>query len=219
MDLWLAAPKDIAPRWDWLSADERARAERFIVPHAREEFAAARTLVRGELGRRDHSDPAALRFSFGAHGRPALEPPRTFDFNLSHTRELVACAVGEGVFGIDVENSARPTNITAVARTVFTADEQAQLAAHKEPRRYFFELWTIKEAYIKARGLGFSLPPRQFEVTLAPPRLRFVGFSDPQAWHLALFWPTAVHVCAIVANARLTCAVHYNDRDSEVTLQ
>ena len=219
MDVWLASP-EITPRWDWLSAEERARAERFVVPHAREEFAAARSLARGELGKRAGVEPATLRFSFGEHGRPALDPPRDFDFNLSHTRGLVACAIGNGLFGVDVENSTRPTNYAAVARTVFTENEQAQLAAHSQPRRFFFELWTIKEAYIKARGLGFSLPPRQFEVALAPvARLRFIGFSDPQTWCVGLLWPTADHVCAIVANSRRRCAVHYEGRDFEVTVQ
>lgn len=220
MDVWLTAPSELAPRWDWLSADERARAERFIVPHAREEFVAARTLIRGELARREGCEPQALDFRFGEHGRPVLNPPRAFDFNLSHTRGMVACAIGTSVFGIDVENATRPTDFSGVARIVFTEGERASLAAHPDPRRYFFEMWTLKEAYIKARGMGFSLPPRQFEVSFtATPRLRFIGFADPQTWYTTVWWPTAEHVCAIVSDTRTVGTLHHQGHATEILIQ
>jgi 4'-phosphopantetheinyl transferase len=215
VDVWLAAPAEIAPRWDWLSPEERARADRFLVPHAREEFIAARALVRGALEKCGAGPAAALRFSIGAHGRPALDPPRPFDFNLSHTRGLIACAIGPGTFGVDVENLSRATHFTGVARVVFSEREQAELARQADPRRYFFSLWTLKEAYIKARGLGFSLPPRQVEVTLEPsPHI-----ADP-GWRVALFEATPDHVGALAIRAPepVRCTLHRSARADEVIL-
>ena len=107
-------------------------------------------------------DPAAWRFRSGAHGRPEIAAPQSpLRFNLSHTEGLAACAIADGDnVGIDVENVTRKHS-RRLAERVFSRRERKtlrELPAAEQARR-FFELWTLKEAYLKARGLGLSIPP------------------------------------------------------------
>jgi 4'-phosphopantetheinyl transferase len=114
--------------------------------------------------------PGALAFRVSELGRPELEPPqRALSFNLTNKPELVACAVSRaGVVGVDVEPLAAADTILDVASTVFTARELLDLGALDlaARRARALRLWTAKEAYMKARGMGMTLPPRSFEVAV-----------------------------------------------------
>ncbi|MGE3275439.1 MAG: 4'-phosphopantetheinyl transferase superfamily protein [Vicinamibacterales bacterium] len=174
--VWLAdVPSPDAPHlagWlGWLSAEERARFDRFQHAGARTEFLVGRALVRTTLSRYADVPPEAWAFAIGSHGRPdlATRPPGTppLVFNLSHTRGLAACAVTvDRELGVDVEFTGRSFTHDVPGR-FFAAEEVRALRALPEAEQHavFFDYWTLKEAYIKARGLGLAIPLHQFAFT------------------------------------------------------
>jgi len=157
-----------------LSADERARAGRFHFQKDREHFIAARGALRAILGLYLNRAPQCLSFCYGEHGKPALmlqpgeDPIR---FNVSHSRGVALYAITCGrEIGIDLECMRSDLEVEQLAERFFSYQEIATL--RKLPasmrRSAFFRCWTRKEAYIKARGEGLSLPLDQFDVSLLP---------------------------------------------------
>lgn len=157
-----------------LSAGERQRAERFAFPHLRRRFVVARGALRTILGRYLELTPEAIRFRYAPRGKPALaEPPESpLRFNLSHSHELAVCAVTLGrEVGVDVEWVERAgLELERLAAAFFSPTERAVLAGLPESDRAvaFFDCWTRKEAYLKARGEGLAIPLAAFDVSLAP---------------------------------------------------
>ena len=190
-----------------LSRAERARHGRLYFEHARKSYLVAHALTRAVLGRLLGVAPEALRFESGPRGRPELAPhgsrPR-LRFNLSHTRGLSACAVAlETDVGVDVEHAGRAVAIEQLAARVCSVNEQVGLHAvpPRDMRRRFFELWTLKEAYLKAVGHGLTLPPRAvgLELEPAPPRLQLGAPIDDDSgrWFLHLQAVGNAHLLAL----------------------
>ncbi|MSO56499.1 MAG: 4'-phosphopantetheinyl transferase superfamily protein [Acidobacteria bacterium] len=182
-----------------LAADERERYGRFLFARDRRDFAAAHALTRGVLSLYEDVQAVAWTFQTTPHGKPFLPPSRAgsppLAFNLSHTHGLVACAVARGVdVGLDVESTDRVVGERAIARQYFTTEEEALIAACAERDRQtrFTELWTLKEAYIKAVGQGLAHPLDAFgfafegagDLVFDPPP----GESADE-WTFALFAP------------------------------
>lgn len=166
-----------------LQPDERARAARFRVEGARTQFVAARTVLRAMLIHYGGADALHWRLRVDAHGKPWIDATRpAFVFNLSHTQGLVACVVAlNGEVGVDVERVADAGDLLALARQSFSPAEAAHVAELSGAARVeaFFAYWTLKEAYVKARGLGLSLDPTAFSFDLGPPdALRAVSDGD-----------------------------------------
>jgi 4'-phosphopantetheinyl transferase len=160
-------PED-APVPDILSAEERERRARFVRAADRARYAQSHVFLREALSRFTAEAatiaPAEWQFAHGEHGRPKIaNPPAGFpiDFNLSHTKDYAACVVTRGaVCGIDIERVRSDPEFLNIARSHFAPEEYralAELAEDARPRR-FFELWTEKEAWAKACGLGLALP-------------------------------------------------------------
>jgi 4'-phosphopantetheinyl transferase len=156
-----------------LSPDERSQAARFYFPRDRRRYIIARGFLRAVLARYLRIDPADVLVRYLPSGKPVLAPEWSEDplqFNLSHSHELALCAVGRGWrLGIDVE-WIRPEFAGAeIAERLFAPAEAAALRAL--PRscqtEAFMAYWTLKEAYLKARGVGLQVPLNQFAVTLA----------------------------------------------------
>ncbi len=194
-----------------LSADERARHDRFVFERDRHQFLVTRGFVRTLIGRRLGADPAALAFEADRYGRPSLSDPagRDLSFNISHTKGLVVCALSrEPELGVDVEDATRVVD-RDVARRFFSPSEADALDAlppDARPAR-FYEYWTLKEAYIKARGMGMSLPLDGFSMQLAdgrPPGITFEASidDDPGTWQFAQFRPTPRHLLAVAVRRR-----------------
>lgn len=155
-----------------LSRDERARHDRFLHEADRRSYAAAHALVRLALSHLLDCPASRLDFSADPNGRPLLTRPAGTGaaFSLSHTRGLVACAVAAyGRIGIDVERVDRRVDVHAIARSRFAAAEAAALerCAPAERTARFCELWTLKEAAMKATGLGLGLPLDAFAFDVA----------------------------------------------------
>jgi 4'-phosphopantetheinyl transferase len=205
-----------------LDEDERGREQRLIRPGDRALFVAAHALVRQQLSRVVSFDPRDWRFVANGHGRPEIAnlPPHAprIRFNLSHTAGLAACAItGDREVGVDVEHLGRALTHDVAAR-FFAPREVADL--EKLPPgdrgRVFFDYWTLKEAYIKARGLGLALPLRHFAFVLRPPAPPRVTFDDaiddePGSWQFVQASPTPAH--------RLALAVRRTGADLPVTIE
>lgn len=208
-----------------LSDGELARAARFVRSVDRDTFVIARALVRTTLSAYGPTAPRAWRFETNTHGCPFVVAAQAgtprLTFNLSHTTGLVALAVTRGrLVGVDVERVDRVVREDVAGRH-FAPDEVRDLRAlpgDAQPRA-FFEYWTLKEAYIKARGMGLAIPLADFAFTLAPPAapvIRFVeGFDDhPGRWQFWQAWPTPEHRLALA----VTRDDHNHAHDLPVTL-
>ncbi len=191
-----------------ISEDEQARCDRFWQQADRDRFLIARAMVRTMLSRYVPMAPRDWRFRIEEYGRPevAALPPGAPDlrFNLSHTNGLVACAVTVGRdIGIDVEYVHRSLTHD-VAERFFSPQEVLDLRAlpSEEQDVVFFDYWTLKESYIKARGLGLTLPLRHFTFLRPPGRAPAICFApelhdDAASWQFAQFWPTRDHRMAV----------------------
>ncbi len=163
----------------------------------------ARTLV----GRALDIQPDHWTWREGAHGRPEIAHPETpLHFNLAHSAGLVVCALANGrEVGVDVEDLERPATDPKMIQRYFSPAEAADIERHGEAwRDRFLRYWTLKEAYLKARGLGISVPLREISFILDPQDIAvtFLGTLDgtSTAWSFDLSQPTGRHLVAIAAS-------------------
>jgi 4'-phosphopantetheinyl transferase len=225
VDLWYTLTSDVDSELlqhyrAILDEAERGQADRFVFDQDRQQYTIAKALTRTTLSRYLPLPPEDWQFARNRYGRPEIAVPglpTTLRFNLTHTRGLVACAVVvEHDLGIDAEHVNRRDVGPEVAEHFFSAAEVAALKrlAGSEVRRAFFAYWTLKEAYIKARGMGLSLPLDQFSFDLrqgAPPRISFSEAIVDRAedWQFEQLALTGDHLAALAlrrgerANLRL----------------
>jgi 4'-phosphopantetheinyl transferase len=158
-----------------LTEEERARHQRYHFEEGKRQYLLTRALVRTVLSAyAPEVAPESWRFGQGAHGRPFIREPNALkdvSFNLSNTRGQVVCLVARGCeVGVDVELRKSTRDLLALARRFFSERERVDLEA-LDPSlhcRRFYEYWTLKESYIKARGMGLAIPLDQFSFTFAP---------------------------------------------------
>ncbi|MBI2783940.1 MAG: 4'-phosphopantetheinyl transferase superfamily protein [Gammaproteobacteria bacterium] len=177
VQLWLARLsdcRDVLVQRDWravLSDAEIAHSARFADPADRHRALLARLLLRKALSRRYPLRLADWRFARDHRGKPALVwPALPLAFNLSHSADLVVCALGRQCeLGVDVEQVAPRARLLALARRFFSADECAALdrLSGIAQRAAFYDIWTAREAYCKALGCGLA------------------GFADPESSAIA----------------------------------
>jgi 4'-phosphopantetheinyl transferase len=153
-----------------LARDELARAAKFRFPRDRDRYIVGRGLLRTLLAGYLDRPPREFRFEYGAFGKPKLEgdgPP----FNLSHSGALALYAFNADTeIGVDVELSRGDFAQERIAERFFSQKEVHVLRSLPERQQplAFMTCWTRKEAFIKARGDGLSLPLASFDVSLAP---------------------------------------------------
>jgi 4'-phosphopantetheinyl transferase len=148
-----------------LDVEERQQHQRFIPPAKQHEYLVTRVLVRTVLGAALGIAPETLRFTRNRWGRPSLSPQSHLRFSVSHTDGLVVCLVSAAhEVGVDTELFARAPKLLALAPNVFAPVELGELAAlpiTAQPKRAVI-LWTLKESYVKACGMGLSIPLDSF---------------------------------------------------------
>ena len=216
VDLWCAYVSEVGDATLWrrydalLSPDERARQARFRFARDQRRYLVTRALVRTVLSRYAAVQPQDWAFSAGAHGRPAISTPwpaPALEFNISHSADLVLLGVTSGrALGIDTESiAAREADIDGLDR-YFSPQESAALLAlpPHERRRRFFELWTLKESYIKARGLGLAIALDAFRFELTGERdltlhMRPDLGDSPRCWRLWQLTLRSDYLAAICA--------------------
>ena len=173
-----------------LGEAERDRLSCFRNPEDALRMTCGRLLLRWHLASLiGPEDASAAGLDYSHHGRPSLRGYPDLDFNLSHSGPWVACAVSRrGRIGIDVETARDPSG--QVADRFFSVHEKAwlgsMLADQVEER--FTQLWTLKEALVKADGRGLSIPLDSFTLRMeagGAPRLEPGDWASPDNWSFA----------------------------------
>lgn len=181
-----------------LSEEEREHQARPSLEKRRREILLSRMLVRTALSHHTGVDPRDWRFVTGEHGKPFIAGPARcdLDFNLTHTEGMIVCLIAPlPDIGVDVEYLPRKNDTSGVAKHFFAPQEQAGL-----PER-FFDYWTLKEAYIKARGKGLALPLDGFwfDISGEEPTIAFDERipDDPARWRFQTLRLSPDHLCSI----------------------
>jgi len=189
-----------------LSDEEREQYRRFHFARDARDYAAAHALLRHTLSLSGDRTPAEWQFAKTDAGKPFLlgDGAGRASFSLSHTRGMVACAVTTGAeVGVDVECVDRDLDGEEIAARFFSPVEAAQLMDVKGDARRdrFFDLWTLKEALVKAlgRGMAVSLRSLAFTVGAGGENRLDAPDVDPDAWQFALFAPSPGHRLAVAA--------------------
>jgi 4'-phosphopantetheinyl transferase len=194
-----------------LGGDERSRAVAFHFEKDALAYAAAHALLRWGLGVRYGRAPRDWNFTSDALGKPSLAAPmagRGIRFSLSHTDGLVAVALCESFdIGVDAEAMKLRSDLTEVAHECFSANEQAQLAqadaGFASDTERFYAFWTLKEALLKAKGLGLNQPPNTFSVDLRSMRVAAMptAIEPAHQWQLACRQVAADHLVSVALDA------------------
>jgi 4'-phosphopantetheinyl transferase len=195
-----------------LAEDERTRAMRFHFDNHRRDFIVARTFLRSVLARYLGQNRAQIKFEYSRYGKPAIAASgrgSPFFFNLTHSHQLALLALtARAEIGIDVEFIRAIDE--GIAERYFSRSEVAALRALPPDlqNEAFFNCWTRKEAYIKARGEGLSLALDEFDVSLAPGApaaiLAVRKGEEASRWRLAHLQPAPGYVGALAIRAPKT---------------
>lgn len=211
--VWTAVPERVcdpaglAALRALLSVDERTRYQRFRCVQAAHQYLVAHGMLRSLLSRYADVKPADWQFVYGDHGRPEIANhlPVRLRFNLTHTDGLIACAVSQDrTCGIDAERCVARRHFPGIARRMFSDNECRALERTQGRARLegFYSGWTLREAYVKARGIGISFPTRKLDFTVR--RDDDIGLTQApdiagsgDDWYFRLMRPTEEHLLAI----------------------
>jgi 4'-phosphopantetheinyl transferase len=206
--------KKLLQRYDRLLApEEREQQRRFQFEIDRHRYLVTRALVRVVLSRYVAVAPHEWAFAANAYGKPQIAnadcSARRIAFNISHTSGLILLGMrSRGVIGVDVENCRAREPPLKIADQFFEPKELAELrtlpAAQQHDR--FFEYWTLKESYIKARGTGLSIPLIWFGFQFSGERTVRISMRPelndrPSRWRFWQFRPAASYLAAVCAEA------------------
>jgi 4'-phosphopantetheinyl transferase len=183
----------------YLSQEETNHRDRFHFRADRNAFTIAHDLLRRSLSRYAAIAPADWRFGANEHGKPTIanaDPKaRSLSFNLSYTRGCAACAIASGGhIGVDVESTEQPENVQEVAERYFSRNEIDWIRSGSKVSRNnrFTELWTLKEAFLKAVGVGLSGSLKQISFQIdehSCVKVFAPSVVDADEWHFGLFEP------------------------------
>ncbi|QUM76830.1 4'-phosphopantetheinyl transferase superfamily protein [Moritella sp. 24] len=203
-----------------LSPEETVKQQRFRFEKDRHSALITRAFVRDLLSRYANVSPADWMFVKGAKDKPEIvNPPLPLRFNISHTDSMIICAVMlNDDIGCDVENTSRTSDVLSIAKYSFADVEVNDLLTQPKQRQVsrFFDYWTLKESYIKAWGLGLSIPLKDFSFTLSDNhqqentdcirniKLSFAAhrIDDANIWRSWLFYPNKIHRVALSVRAK-----------------
>jgi 4'-phosphopantetheinyl transferase len=186
-------------------------------------YLVSRALVRTVLSKYSLIEPHAWEFKKNFYGRPEILPTIAappLRFNLSHTGGLAACAIVlDRDVGIDVEDVTRQTQTVEIADRYFSPAEVGALRSlpHEAQRHRFFAYWTLKESYIKARGMGLSIPLEHFTFHIEGDSSIRISFApelpdDPSTWQFGHFQPSTRHMMSV-------CVRRRNEPDLKIELR
>jgi len=192
-----------------LSPAEITRMQRFRFDKHRWQFLLSHAFLRHVLSRYLGCPAESIAYGYNDYGKPFVDAAAgqpELCFSLSHANGLACCAVAkDGDVGVDVECTDRQVNGADISEQYFSIAEFADmmaLADEQTRKERFFQLWVLKEAYIKAKGLGLSLPLDQFSFNFSERDRVGVKFSPkldefPESWNFSLLQPSERHQAAI----------------------
>lgn len=179
-DLSCLAPVGVELRWrslrvdeatlgrlrGWLTDEERARADRFHFPRDRRRFTVARATLRALLTERlDAGEPEKLSIETDENGKPFVPTGDGLHFNLAHSGEVALYAFSRhGEVGVDFEDLAHRDRVADLASAIACPEERAWLDAAEDVPLALLRLWTAKEAFLKALGVGLGIEPPRLRV-------------------------------------------------------
>ena len=207
-----------------LTEQELAKQQRYMFEKDRHSALITRAFIKDLLCKYMAGEAKQWRFSKGDKGKPELiAPPLPLRFNLSHSKDLIICAVTlDNDIGCDVEQIHRKSDVLAIADRYFSATEIESLFSlpKSEQRSRFFDYWTLKESYIKAWGQGLSIPLDDFSFEIGDSASQKVNNNiklsfnakrkdNPKNWQSWLFYPNDDH--------RIAMSIRHSTED--ITLQ
>ena len=215
--LWMTKPEELLGNDELLTtyatllnSKETAKQQRYKFAKDRHDALITRAFIRDLLSYYADIAPQDWQFEKGEKDKPEIiNCPLPLRFNISHTKNLIICAVTlEDDIGCDVENTGRSNDVLAIAERYFSPTESKELFALPvaQQRNRFFDYWTLKESYIKAWGLGLAIPLKDFSFNIADTEdkhkelltikhnisLSFAEHrvDEPQIWRSWLIYPT-----------------------------
>ena len=198
-----------------MSSAERERAQKFV--RGKNEYIASRWLLRKVLGRYTNVAPEVVEFLRTDKGKPYL-PQGDIHFSLSHSSHWALLAVGKTeLIGVDIEAVRTTRDLPGIAENYYHPHEFAYLQTLNEEAQgeYFYRLWTLKEAFLKAIGTGISagLEKIAFELTGANIQAQIAASlrDDIDEWHFHQWALTAQDYCALAGKSRQLLAVNWFD--------
>jgi len=215
--LWLAFcdeidnPSLLSEYEQLLNEEEKNRWQRFYFARHRHQYLVTRALIRSTLSLYIDRAPKDWCFTVNDYGKPEIRSGLTdipIRFNLSHTDGLIMCAVVlANDIGVDIEDKKKQHPL-AIAEYCFSKQETQelnQLPKHQQAQR-FLEYWTLKEAYIKAKGMGLSLPLDQFSFILSENQPVAIAFDprladNPAHWQFWQLSPSEQHIAAVAVRS------------------
>lgn len=216
--LWMTKPEELLANNELLTtyatlltSKETAKQQRYKFTKDRHDALITRAFIRDLLSYYADIAPQDWQFEKGEKDKPEIvNCPIPLRFNISHTKNLIICAVTlEDDIGCDVENIGRNNDVLAIAERYFSPKETTELFAlpAEQQRNRFFDYWTLKESYIKAWGLGLAIPLADFSFSISDTEqthkelftikqnisLSFAEHrvDEPQIWRSWLVYPTA----------------------------
>jgi 4'-phosphopantetheinyl transferase len=197
-----------------LSADENERAGKFLIARTRERFVSARGILRQLLGMYLGLDPDKIDFRYGPQGKPSVLATHdsNVSFSVSHSQAMGLFAFcGGGEVGVDIEEVKADFKGMQIASHFFSSEEIAGLAKlpPEQADKAFFECWTGKEAYVKARGEGLSFPLRNFSIGFVN-REQVLRDEMGRAWSCYALEPAPGFAGAVVAAGGGWALKHYD---------
>jgi 4'-phosphopantetheinyl transferase len=221
IDVWLAYYNEIADSRlhqeyrSLLTEEERGKEFRFYFADDQRRYLVTRAMVRTVLSRYLPVQPTDWRFANNRYGRPEISNLSRDEcglcFNISHTKGLIALGVTHRrELGVDVENLRTREVSLDIADRFFAKPEVDELATVPKERQQdrFFEYWTFKESYIKARGMGLSIPLGQFSFHYPHERAVHIAIDpelgdDANRWSFWQYRPTDEYLMAVCAERRV----------------
>jgi 4'-phosphopantetheinyl transferase len=186
-----------------LSADEAQRAARFHFEKDRIHYTVAHSSLRDILSRYLNCGLGELDFDTNEYGKPSVRGYK-LEFNLSHSGAFALIVVGwERKVGADMERIRSDIEFESLAKRFFSPNEGDELMslAPEYRKTAFFNCWTRKEAYIKAQGLGLSLPLDSFDVSLIPNEPALIRATRPNPGEAALWTLVSLDIAPDYAGA------------------
>lgn len=197
---------EVQKRLTLLNSEEQSKAKRFHFEQHQRRFIVARSTLKMILGQYLNIAPQTIEFEYSSRGKPRLSDHLSGDkiqFNTSHSEELAIYAITcDRPIGVDVEYIRTIKDAKHLAQRFFTPQEYEQISPLSSPdlEKAFFQLWTAKEAYLKATGEGIAGGLDQVEVCLTPP-LKLINLPQNQSrvnWTISSFMPHPNYQGAVV---------------------
>lgn len=163
MDDWFNKILDLK---SFLSSEELSKAEKFHFEIDRDRYIISHGILRKFIGKRLGEPPEKIEYQLNDFGKPRELRDRV-QFNMSRSENILLIAIGVGVeIGVDVEKAREGVDSSLISQNYFTSAENNSLDGLDSLQRHhqFFQYWTRKEAFIKAVGMGMSLPLKWVDV-------------------------------------------------------